>query len=313
MHDRPVPVLTVVICTYNREQLLSECLQSLFDQNCGPDQFRILVVDNNSEDGTAALATRLSCVHENLRLTHEPRQGLSHARNKGLRESETNWVAFLDDDAKAGPGWVARILEIISWGRFDAFGGPYLPWYRDGKTAWYRDEYGSNLAWMPYRHTSDLAAGFFSGGNAAYHRTAALSAGGFPTDFGMCGNTLGYGEENRLQQSLRDHGLRLGFDPDLVIYHLVPLRKQTLRWFRDRKYTEGRDYLRMHDIEPSLQALTSHALAFIWIDLRNVMQATWRFLIGDYKRENVYIAIVPPLVFQREVLRGLVRAKARSG
>lgn len=306
MQDSSPPILTVIICTYNRADILGECLQSLFVQTRPAADFQILVVDNNSNDGTADLVHRLAANRDNLRLVREPSQGLSHARNRGLQESNSEWVAYLDDDAKANSNWVARIFMITETTNFDAFGGPYLPWYRDGRVDWYRDEYGTNLTWMPYKEVSELASGCFSGGNAIYRRNAALTAGGFPTSFGMRGDALGYGEENILQHSLRKSGYRLGFDPHLIIHHLVPMKKQTLDWFRRRKIIEGREYVRLHGISRSTRTILSHAMAFAWIDLRNIGKAMWRFASRDYRLENVYIAVVPTMLFQREVLRQLL-------
>lgn len=312
MQDSSRPALTVIICTYNRADILEECLQSLFEQTRPMADFQILVVDNNSEDGTADLVHRIATSRDNLRLVREPIQGLSHARNRGLQESDSEWVAYLDDDAKANSDWVARIFTITETTNFDAFGGPYLPWYRDGRVDWYLDEYGTNLTWMPYREVTELTSGCFSGGNAVYRRSAALAAGGFPTSFGMRGDALGYGEENVLQYRLRGRGLRIGFDPHLIIHHLVPMKKQTLDWFRQRKIIEGREYARLHGISRSIRAILSHTLAFAWIDLRNIGMATWRFASRDYRLENAYIAIVPPMLFQREVLRQLL-SPGKSG
>ncbi len=71
-------------------------------------------------------------------------QGLSHARNRGYREAQAAWVAYMDDDAKAYPDFVERILYITDQYPFDAVGGMFLPWYKYGKPKWFRDTYASN-------------------------------------------------------------------------------------------------------------------------------------------------------------------------
>lgn len=294
------------MCTYNRADILGECLLSLLKQTKSASDFDILVVDNNSNDNTTEVVQGLAADRQNLRLVREPFQGLSHARNRGLESVDAEWVAYLDDDAVVEPDWVERIHYIIETTNFSAFGGPYLPWYRDGKVEWYRDEYGTNLTWMPYKKVSTLSTKFFSGGNAVFRRRDALNCGGFPIKFGMQGESLGYGEENILQHRLRERGLVIGFDPHLVIHHLVPMKKQTLDWFRQRMITQGREYRRQNGITPSTQVLLSHLLTYAWIDMRNIATGLWRLIIREYRSENLYIAVIPPLLFQREVIRSLL-------
>ena len=75
--------LSVIVCTYNRCDLLTGCLQSLGDQRLSPARFEVVVVDNNSTDDTAAVVEHHQARLANLRYVFEPIQGLSHARNRG--------------------------------------------------------------------------------------------------------------------------------------------------------------------------------------------------------------------------------------
>ena len=95
---------TIVVCVYNGRNRIGEVLDALAAQRCKPDSFRVVVVDNNSTDGTpdyvrahpafAALAAR----EQAPRVISETRQGLMPARLAGVHAAETDVVCFLDDD-----------------------------------------------------------------------------------------------------------------------------------------------------------------------------------------------------------------------
>jgi hypothetical protein len=122
----------------------------------------------------------------------------------------------------------------------------------------------------------------------------------------MRGGDLGYGEENVLQRQMRQRGHVIGYDPLLIIEHFVPLRKQQLAWFRDRQIAQGRSYFLEHSPPATLTASLALLLSLFVINVRNLSRAGWRLACGSYRLQNVYIDTVPPLLFQREVLRALL-------
>jgi len=96
---------TVVICTRNRPTLLRKCLEGIAHLERAPDE--VIVVDNTSGDEeTEAVAREFAAVY-----TSEPIQGLSRARNRGLAESNSEIVAYLDDDAVPDERWLKLLLE----------------------------------------------------------------------------------------------------------------------------------------------------------------------------------------------------------
>lgn len=101
---------TIVICTCNRAGQLRACLQAVSRLDPGPAE--VLVVDNTSGDA----ATKAAAVDFGARYVLEPTPGLSRARNRGVQESASGIVAFLDDDAEPIPGWLACVLEPFSDG-----------------------------------------------------------------------------------------------------------------------------------------------------------------------------------------------------
>lgn len=113
--------VTVVIPVYNRENLICRSLDSVYAQTRRPA--RIIVVDNASTDGTAAVVTRWKESHPDIRLDlfTEPMRGAWAARNRGLANVETEWVSFFDSDDAMRPrlmesaAAVTDTVDIIYW------------------------------------------------------------------------------------------------------------------------------------------------------------------------------------------------------
>lgn len=97
--------VSVVVCTRNRPACLRVCLNGLARLNHAPDE--VIVVDNTAGDKEAeAVAQEFGAVY-----LVEPEPGLSRARNRGLAESHSEVVVYLDDDATADPQWLGLLLE----------------------------------------------------------------------------------------------------------------------------------------------------------------------------------------------------------
>src|SRR5713226_9622239 len=101
------PLISVVICTRNRAQLLERALASVADQEFARTDYEILVVDNGSTDRTQEVVKQFP----DARYLYEGEAGLCIARNAGWREAKGRYVAFFDDDATALPGWLAAIRD----------------------------------------------------------------------------------------------------------------------------------------------------------------------------------------------------------
>ncbi|MBC7523082.1 MAG: glycosyltransferase family 2 protein [Flavobacterium sp.] len=93
---------SMIICCYNSSTKLPKTLQHISNLNLTPDfKVEIILVDNNSIDNTAAIALQIwNELQSDLKfkITFEPKPGLSFARNKGVQESQGNYVLFCDDD-----------------------------------------------------------------------------------------------------------------------------------------------------------------------------------------------------------------------
>ena len=93
--------VSVVIPTFNREARLSAAIRSVLNQSLTPSE--IIVVDDGSTDATENIIKSFS----EVRYIHQENQGVSQARNHGIRLAEHEWIAFLDSDDE----WLPRKLE----------------------------------------------------------------------------------------------------------------------------------------------------------------------------------------------------------
>ena len=130
--------VSVVIGTYNRAHLLAGTLGALAAQEVPPSlDWEIVVVDNNSTDSTAqAVAAFAPTTTVPVRYVFEPRQGISHARNRGIREAQGSILAFTDDDVLPAPDWISAVASAME--RWDAHGvgGRILPRWETERPRW---------------------------------------------------------------------------------------------------------------------------------------------------------------------------------
>src|SRR5258708_35944509 len=113
-HHQTMPDIKIsaVICTYNRAEYLGRAIESLAHQDLDSAGYEIIVVDNNSTDNTAQLVKNSIEAYPSVQIRYvlETEQGLSAARNRGAHEAAGNYIAYVDDDARAVQAWLSSLL-----------------------------------------------------------------------------------------------------------------------------------------------------------------------------------------------------------
>jgi glycosyltransferase involved in cell wall biosynthesis len=108
--------ISVVIPTFNRAGVLARCLASVLGQTLSP--LEIVVVDDGSTDETADVVKAQAS--ERIRYVRLPqRSGAQAARNRGIRESKGNWIAFQDSDDEWLPDKLERQIALLAEADFD--------------------------------------------------------------------------------------------------------------------------------------------------------------------------------------------------
>jgi glycosyltransferase involved in cell wall biosynthesis len=102
-------MISVVIPTRNRVNVLGDAIRSVLEQDWGGSTFEIVVVDDGSSDGTETLVRSFNGV----RYVRTSQGSAAGSRNVGIQETTGEWIAFLDDDDVWRPSKVARSIEVI--------------------------------------------------------------------------------------------------------------------------------------------------------------------------------------------------------
>ncbi len=235
--------ISVIICTYNNAKCLKQAILSLIDQTLDKNLYEILVVDNNSSDETVlqVKSFQLKSLAE-IRLIRETEQGLGYARNKGLRSAKGEYVAFIDDDAKADEYWLENAIKITEDSKLKpiAVGGVILPFYIERKPDWFKDEYETRSWGEKERFLEGHET--LSGSNMIIRKVEAIKYGGFENKVGMKGSYLSVGEETSLFEKIREKIKEdniFYYSPKLIVYHQVATYKMTVIYQLKRSFAAG--------------------------------------------------------------------------
>ncbi len=272
--------ISVVVCAYTLQRWddVVRAIESLRAQTRRPDQV-VLVIDHNDEmleraadafaaavpvsgapvsgvpvSGVPVSGVPVSGAPDSGSPGAEPvlavdvvantyRRGLSGARNTGVDWSRGDVVAFLDDDAAAGPNWIDGLLTAYADPDVAGVGGGATPdWGGQGAPAWFPDEFGWVVG-CSYRGLPETAGEVrnFIGCNMSFRREVFFDIGGFTEGIGRVGTRPVGCEETEFCIRLRQRhpGARLVFDPELDVRHRVSPDRRAWRYFRTRCYSEG--------------------------------------------------------------------------
>jgi glycosyltransferase involved in cell wall biosynthesis len=103
------PRVTVIVPTFDRERYLAEAIQSVLGQAF--TDFELLIVDDGSSDGTAALVRRFADAR--IHYIHQDHRGISAALNTGLRAARGELVARLDSDDRWAPDLLSTLVPLL--------------------------------------------------------------------------------------------------------------------------------------------------------------------------------------------------------
>ena len=237
-HADPL-TLAVVVCAYTLDRWddIFHSITSLREQQRPPDQI-ILVTDHNPE-----LHARARTYFPDLDvIPNAEQQGLSGARNTGIKQAHTDIIAFLDDDAAAEPDWTANLLAGYADPKVIGVGGWIEPNWESGRPTWFPTEFdwvvGCTYTGMPEQPTPIRN---MIGANMSLRRDVFTAIGGFSNSLGRTG-TLPLGcEETELciRAGQHYHDSVILYQPDAVVHHHVSPQRGTWKYFLDRCWKEG--------------------------------------------------------------------------
>lgn len=215
--------VSVVVCTRDRPDALAACLKSLTRMT--PAAGELIVVDN-SADGSA-LAVARNCPE--VVYIHEPRPGLSAARNAGVAASRGEIVAFTDDDVEVTENWAANLAQAFQSSEVDAVTGLVLPARLDtpAQRFFQFDLGGFGDQYAPvtfgeafFRRTRPTGVPVWrigAGANMAFRRSSLVRAGPFDERLGA--GAAGCSEDSEIWYRLLASGGLCLYEPRCVVTH----------------------------------------------------------------------------------------------
>ncbi|MEA2043409.1 MAG: glycosyltransferase [Bacteroidota bacterium] len=221
-----MPKISVIVCTYNRGDYVPGVLNSISGQNFPLSDYEIVFVNNNSNDSTAENCQQFGDKNPEVNFKYfvEKKQGLSHARNRGIKESEGEILAFIDDDALAHADYLLYMRKFFENSSYSAGGGKIYPKYESRRPRWMSRflepvmsviDLGNEVKNFPKNK-------FPIGANMMFRKKVFDRVGYFDTELGRTGKNMLGGEEKDLFFKMRAQNMTVGYVPDVVVSHIIP-------------------------------------------------------------------------------------------
>lgn len=280
-------VLTVSICTYNGADAVPEVLDHLRAQeDVEGVRWEVLVVDNNSTDGTADAVRQYQETWDRsaaLRVVTEQQQGLAFARQRAVDEAKGEWVAFLDDDNLPAPNWIAELVSFAEeHPSAGAFGGQLIGEYEVEPPRSFglvKGLFAINDCKETFSY-SKMGTGEFAPGAGLVVRRNAWQRH-VPNKLDSTGVSEGsrasVGEDIEAQWYLHDAGWEVWHNADMIAKHKIPAERFRPEYL-DRFFEgigKSRHRTRMMRFEPWQRPL---AIPIFWLnDLRRLVRLYWQY------------------------------------
>jgi len=222
------PMVSVVICAYDAERTMRDCLESL--RRLDYPNFEVVIVDDGSRDRTADI----SMDFPEFRLIRQPNKGLSVARNVGMQAARGEIIAYTDSDCVVDPHWLTLMVRSMIEGNFDGCGGPNYAPHEDGRIE-------ASCAASPgapcHVLIADDRAEHLAGCNMLFSKAALAKIGGFDPQFTSAGDDVD------ICWRMLDAGFKLGFSPAAFVWHF---RRNTVKAYYGQQRGYGRAEAMLH-------------------------------------------------------------------
>lgn len=204
----PSASATIIIPTFNGAKRISNCLDALLPQ-AARVAAEILVVDDGSTDGTAALVG----AYPGVRLITQRNAGPAAARNRGALEATGSILLFTDDDCVPNPDWLTTMLRPFADQEVVGDKGAYRTHQHQIVARFVQLEYEDKYRFMSANEDID----FIDTYSGAYRRENFLEMKGYDTSF-----PVACAEDIELSYRMSAHGWKMRFVPEALVYHTHP-------------------------------------------------------------------------------------------
>lgn len=250
-------LISLAICTYNREDLLASMLGSLAHQTLSSEKFEVLIINNNSSDNTDAVIEKFRSAHPNLQIRNifESKQGLSNARNTAFSEAIGDYIIYIDDDEIMRPDFLESYFDSIQMnGAYTVLGGRIVihpiankpKWFGPNMEGWYSIyDHGEVSFDITQEMVDKKEIELPVGGNFAIRVSFLKEIGGFDPKLGRNKDQLLSGEETKVFQEVLRRGLKILYEPRAIVEHVIEPERLTYAHVQEKFFLAGQSSCRL--------------------------------------------------------------------
>jgi glycosyltransferase involved in cell wall biosynthesis len=217
-----MPMVSVVICAYDAERTMRDCLDSL--RRLDYPNFEVIIVDDGSRDRTALI----SMDFPEFRLIRQPNKGLAVARNVGMAAARGEIIAYTDSDCVVDPHWLTLMVRSMVENNFDGCGGPN---YAPHENGWIEASCAASPGAPCHVLVAEDRAEHLAGCNMLFAKSALAKIGGFDPQFTSAGDDVD------ICWRMLAAGFKLGFSPAAFVWHF---RRNTVKAYYGQQRGYGR-------------------------------------------------------------------------
>ncbi len=229
--------ISLTIVTYNSDNTIKSCLESVLAES---NEMDVVVVDNISTDKTVQIVKTFSTIRL---IKSEKNLGFGAANNLGVRNSKSEYLLFLNPDAKVEKGSIGKLSEYLDTDKDTAVVGPKLQ-NEDGSIQqemakfptlfsqtlillrMHRLPFFSKFVYPEFDYTKTQEAEHLMGAALMVRRSVFEEVAGFDENFFL------WFEETDLLKRIKDKGYKVIYNPDAVVTHLAGQSTKKIPWFR---------------------------------------------------------------------------------
>jgi GT2 family glycosyltransferase len=235
----PLKDVSVIISVYSigRANDVMDCIGSIKNQTLAPEEI-IVALDPDEK----LVSFYKKSLKKDVRIVVSDAFGLSSARNTGIRNSQSELIAFIDDDAVADRDWLKKLVKDFGDSSVIGVGGRIVPIWPERSPGWFPEVLywivGCSYKGLPTK--KDVIRNPI-GCNMVFRRSVFEEVGCFSTSVGRIGNKLlGHDDtEFGIRAKSKLAGTKIIYDPEAVVYHRVSLNRVSLKYVLKRSYAEG--------------------------------------------------------------------------
>jgi glycosyltransferase involved in cell wall biosynthesis len=282
-------LLSVVICTYNREEFIIKSVEALVDQTASKDQYEVIVVNNNSSDSTEQLCLDFKNTNNKINFVYyvEKKQGLSAARNAGIKLARGEYISFVDDDGLAEKDYVENIIKAFQkYPDYISLGGKVLPVFPNNIEPEWMSKHIEGIVskvdlgnfFIPFTKKYPV------GCNMAFRSNFFEQYGGFNTDL------TARGDDKYIFLKLKTNNEKVLYAPNVVVHHFMEPFRFSREYLLKQSFQIGEsERLRLY---PSTSALLKKFVEYLFKFSASVALYLYYLLFSKPKKGKYIILIM---------------------